>query len=160
MDATPSDSTTDVPDHLINFGLSRFMCLIVFSTLIMPSVMLALLVFYVIFRMPELRARLTNHIILSIFVVCFIQVNLLKNSTNHLDNRCCLQKILTTYLCPSIKIVVSMSKHQKSRSTVAVVELLSESFLRCWTEHTFECDIFVHCWDLATAVQLHLEFQN
>ena len=59
----------------INIALSRKICLILFSTLLVPSVLLALYIFYWIFRIPEIRNRLTNHLIIGIFVVSFIQVS-------------------------------------------------------------------------------------
>ena len=64
------------PESHINVALSRLICLILFSTLLGPSVLLAFYVFYCLFRMPEIRNRLTNHIIITIFLISFIQVNI------------------------------------------------------------------------------------
>ena len=58
----------------LNVALSRKICLILFNTLLVPSVLLALYIFYWIFRIPEIRNRLTNHLIIGIFVISFIQV--------------------------------------------------------------------------------------
>lgn len=76
FDNLTTSNVTEEPETVsyINVALSRKICLILFSTLLVPSVLLALYIFYWIFRMPEIRNRLTNHLIIGIFVVSFIQV--------------------------------------------------------------------------------------
>ena len=74
---TYSNITEELPVTIyINVDLSRKICLILFSVLLIPSVLLALSIFYWIFRTAEIRNRLTNHLIIGIFVVSFIQVTI------------------------------------------------------------------------------------
>lgn len=67
--------TGDEATHFIDFALSRRICLVIFSILLIPAILLSLLIFYWIFRIPEIRNRLTNQLIIAIFVTCFIQVD-------------------------------------------------------------------------------------
>ncbi|CAF1104706.1 unnamed protein product [Rotaria sp. Silwood1] len=60
-------------ESFINIGLSRYICLILLSALLIPSILFSLYIFYWIYRISDLRNRLTNHIILAIFIISFIQ---------------------------------------------------------------------------------------
>ncbi|CAF1314911.1 unnamed protein product [Rotaria sp. Silwood1] len=57
----------------IDVKLGQYICLILLSTLLIPSILFALYIFYLIFQLYNLRSRLTNHIIIGIFIISFIQ---------------------------------------------------------------------------------------
>ncbi|CAF3039543.1 unnamed protein product [Rotaria sp. Silwood2] len=57
----------------IDIKLGQYVCLILLCTLLIPSTLFALYIFYLIFQLHNLRSRLTNHIIIGIFIISFIQ---------------------------------------------------------------------------------------
>jgi hypothetical protein len=54
---------------------SRTIIFYIFIVLLIPSVACSLLIFYYFIRLPQLRQQPTNHIILALLIVLFIEVS-------------------------------------------------------------------------------------
>ena len=71
-----SDQTDDgTPSSILDFVLARRVWLILLSILIGPSVAFALLIAYWLLKIRALWTRMSNHLIIALFVLNFLQVN-------------------------------------------------------------------------------------
>lgn len=74
MNQTLSKESESLSPPLLNVALSRIISFGILTALVFPWAAFSCLVIYWTIRMPELRGRIKNHLILCVFFITFIQV--------------------------------------------------------------------------------------